>query len=234
MIAIDVGIVNLALIKAKVDDTLWTIHEIMFAQVIDLTSLRHDRVPSQECKLHHSNDIYDRIQHFLQEYQYVFEDESIETILIERQPLGGLCHVEQLLFGHFREKAKLISPNAMHRFFHINHLSYEARKEQTTKITKAWLEPFWQNRERVHDLADALCIMLYYLHTQHTEQKQKQKHDRFQEHNNMLHQKLTETPQSSVEHFFEQFRYSSKTVVHDQPTFDKQAKRTRSVASFLG
>ena len=165
-VGIDVGLVHLALVKAEVEE--YEIKSIIGLELIDLTRLTHTVVPKSECKLFHTNDAYDRISHFLQEYAGFFTD--VDQVRIERQPICGLIHVEQLLFGHFREKAKLISPNAMHKHFGIGHLTYEQRKEKTVIIASPYLKSHheWSKDTdaRLHDMADALCILMYSLHTE--------------------------------------------------------------------
>jgi len=133
----------------------------------------------------------------LQEHADLFV--GVDHVRIERQPLTGLTDVEQLLFGHFRSKARLVSPNSMHRHFHIGHYVYEQRKTQTTRIAEPYLchLPAWQ-RERVHDLADALCIVLFSLHIEGREAEQQR-----------IQQRKAERQQQHVivdDTFFEQFK----------------------------
>ena len=161
-VSIDVGIVNLAVVKAEVHD--FQITKILASHVINLNNLLHQRVSRKDCLLHHSNDVFDKIEHLLQEHGHLFAD--VDHLLIERQPITGLVHVEQILFGKFRSIARLISPNAMHKWLCINHLDYDQRKIETTRVARPYLHmfPSWVETERVHDMADSLCILLYTLH----------------------------------------------------------------------
>jgi hypothetical protein len=55
----------------------------------------------------------------------------------------------------------------MHKHFNINFLTYEWRKVKTVEIADTMLGHFPEYREleRQHDIADALCLLLYWLHT---------------------------------------------------------------------
>jgi hypothetical protein len=205
-LGIDVGILNLAFVKVSVTD--FEIDAVLEACCVNLNELDHRHVPRSQCTLHHSNDVYDKIQHLLQEYPTLFQD--VDQVRIERQPLGGLVHVEQLLFGHFRTKAKLISPNAMHKHFQIRHFDYEGRKVQTTRIATPYLAtfPHWQ-RERVHDLADALCIILFSLHVEKKAHAQKEQTEQIErEWEAKLRRQTEHSPMvGSLTDFFDQFKY---------------------------
>jgi hypothetical protein len=45
--------------------------------------------------------------------------EMADFILIERQPPMGLTAVEQLIFSRWRDKAILVHPRSMHKYFNI-------------------------------------------------------------------------------------------------------------------
>lgn len=213
-VSFDVGLVNLAYVKSKINTSTYTIETILNAKNIDLTNLPHTKVSRENCTLYHSNDVYDRIQHFIQEYEDEFLD--VDKVRIERQPITGLVHVEQLLFGYFRSKSQLISPNSMHKHFGINNLDYDQRKEKTVKIAEPYLENFqgW-DRNRKHDLADALCILLYSLSLE--QQKaiiQKQAMDKIEEEEykkSVAYKKshpMNFATRESTFHFLEQFKYN--------------------------
>ena len=162
-LGIDIGWVNLAFVKIVVNTDTHVIINISEAFCVDLNSLSHQKVSLKDCKLEHSNDAYDKIQHMLQEYKDKFED--VDRVFIERQPIMGMTNIEQLLFGHFRIKATLVSPNAMHKFFKINKFDYETRKSITTKIADPFLKKCldWTSRDRLHDMGDAFCLLIYSL-----------------------------------------------------------------------
>lgn len=207
VISCDVGIINLAFVKAKIEN--FKIVDILDAIVIDLTSIKHVKVNKSECKLFHSNDACDRLNHFFQEYDDLFND--VDILLIERQPITGLVHVEQLIHNKFRSKSLLISPNKMHKWMKINHLDYDQRKQQTTKFADQYLgkcETF-VSRLRKHDMADALCILMFWLHTE------KEKYEKLQKEKEM-EERLNNTLISfkcgtlSVPDFLNSFKFESK------------------------
>jgi hypothetical protein len=60
----------------------------------------------------------------------------------------------------FKEKVILVSPVSMHVHFGMRHLEYEERKERTVAIAEKYIEggiPY----ERKHDIADALCMIVF-------------------------------------------------------------------------
>jgi|TARA_R110002073_G_scaffold181876_1_gene340190 hypothetical protein len=161
IVSIDVGYVNLGLTRATVDECF----NVSFIDVIkiNLRHTRHTRVPACECKIPHTNETCDRIAHFLQEYEPILG--SAETILIERQPIMGLKDVEGLIMSANRSRTILVSPNSMHRFFGISKFTYDERKVQTEKIAEKYVGHMeeYQNLERKHDIADAVCLCLYHV-----------------------------------------------------------------------
>lgn len=166
--SIDVGIVNLALVVAEVEHG--SVSRVVHLDVCDTTKFEHNRVQYDECVLGHTKTTTDRVNHFVQERLPLFQ--RADKVLIERQPLQGLTDVEQVLFMLFRDKAELVSPNAMHKYFQINHLTYEWRKVKTTEIADASFHhlhfPHYFRLQRRHDIADAWCLLLYWLQAQAT------------------------------------------------------------------
>lgn len=158
--AFDVGWSHLAYVIAELQGCHFV--HLVEARLVDLRELRHCVVSQSECTLQHTADCVDRMAHFFQEHDQYFVD--VELVLIERQPPCGLTNVEQLLYQHFRTKAKLIAPRAMHTWMNIQHLSYEQRKRATEKRARPLLQHFsvWHS-PRKHDVADATCLLLYAL-----------------------------------------------------------------------
>lgn len=205
-LGIDVGIINLACVKILVNEKDFSITRILNAFSLNLFEILHAKVKLSECKLHHSNNIYDKITHFLQEYKDEFSD--VDCVCIERQPIGGLVHVEQLLFGHFRSMAKLISPNSMHKFLGIGQLIYDNRKKITSAVAEPYLKDFidWKNKERVHDMGDAFCILLFALHKDQDEHNNKIKKEQCLNQQIAFHDKNI-----TVDTFFNNFKFDEKT-----------------------
>lgn len=162
--SIDVGVINLALVFALVDEK-YTLQRILHAELVDTTVLQHVRVGADVCTLGHSKTMTDRLTHFVQERAPWFE--QCDKVLIERQPPLGLTNVQELLFLLFRAKAELVSPNAMHKHFNINGFTYEGRKQRTVEIATPYLtlHAAYNALDRQHDIADAVCQLLFWLHT---------------------------------------------------------------------
>jgi hypothetical protein len=204
-LSVDVGITNLALVKAIVEN--FEIKSILDAKVINISQIQHCKVPRNQCRLHHSNDVFDKLEHLFQEYAHLFA--NIDFLLIERQPILGLVHVEQLLFGKFRSISRLVSPNAMHKWLGIGHLTYEMRKIETTRVAETFLNQCssWISSGRLHDMADALCILLFTLHVDSVKHQsiadEKARKERMQE-DCPFDENMT------VDDFFEGFRFVQK------------------------
>ena len=156
VIGIDIGYKNLGLVDVSVTDTFEYI--VNDTRRIDLTYIK---CPSS-CTLPHTNEVADLVAHFIQDNQQILDKADI--ILLERQPPGGLTSIETVLLYVFRHKTKLVSPNSMHKHFRIGHLDYEHRKIKTEEITTPYLSAFdgFSNQVRKHDMADAMCLILFY------------------------------------------------------------------------
>ena len=128
---------------------------------IDITKVKHRKVPFCICKLHHDNCIPDYLDHFIQEIQYF---EECDVLIIERQPPVGITNVQDLLFTKFREKVLLISPNSVHKYFELPKGIYELRKEKSEKIAEEYLLNFgtFTNNIRKHDISDAMLMIIFY------------------------------------------------------------------------
>jgi hypothetical protein len=113
--------------------------------------------------------------HLFKKFKYEFD--SIDLILIERQPPTGLVAVEQLIMREYRKKCKLVSPVSMLNFFGILQYEYSERKVHTEKIAMEYLSSLkvFIFNERRHDMADAFCILYYYLSMKRNEYIEKQK-----------------------------------------------------------
>jgi len=59
----------------------------------------------------------------------------------------------------FIDKVILVSPVSMHTHFGMGHLNYEQRKERVESIASRYVTI---EEERKHDIADALCMIVYY------------------------------------------------------------------------
>lgn len=164
IMSIDVGIIHLAIIIAKLDDSWKTDNsdfEIIFCELIDITELNIE-CDNIHCKFYHDKVMCDYIDHLCFKYQKEFE--SADLILIERQPISGLVVVEQLIMHKYRSKTTLISPCSVIKYFGLSNI-YEQRKIQTVEMAHDKLadQKHFIFNERRHDLADAYVILLYYV-----------------------------------------------------------------------
>ena len=157
IVGVDVGYHNLGLVRASINEEYEP--SVNFAKRINLTNIRCQ----PNCHIPHTNEVADLVAHFVEAYRDVLY--SADTILIERQPPGGLTNVESLLVYIFREKIQIISPNKMHKHFMIGHFDYDTRKIKTEEIASLYLTHLesYTTQVRKHDMADAMCLVLYYI-----------------------------------------------------------------------
>ena len=152
--SIDVGRTNFAYVIGTLETAGITITD---AQVLDLGSLRHVRVPFADCQLRHSRSAADLVLHLLQERP---EISSSEVVLIERQPLGGLQDIEQVLCALLGQ-AVLISPRTLHLFLGSGGYDYDGRKVISERYAAHALSRIqgYPEASRRHDMADAYCML---------------------------------------------------------------------------
>lgn len=162
IIGIDVGYHNMALVVTETDEDFNV--TVRSAHLVDITKIPHHRVCMRDCKIPHTNEVADMMAHFIQEYGYLLD--QADTILVERQPPTGLTQIETLLLYLYRDKTLLVSPNAMHSHFGINHFEYDRRKVCTVQIADRYLADLeaYSTETRRHDLADAMCFVLFHVH----------------------------------------------------------------------
>ena len=160
IISIDIGVINMGITKAFVDDDFNI--TFMDAFKVDITRMRHNTVQACDCIIPHTKEVCDRVAH-----------------LIERQPPMGIKDVESLIMSRFRNKTKLISPNKMHKFFNIGKLSYDQRKLFTEEVADIHIGhiPTYYNCIRRHDMADACCICLCFLNSLKREYEKNQRRE---------------------------------------------------------
>jgi hypothetical protein len=159
ILSIDVGIINLGYVFCLVD-TLGSI-TVIDCNKVDITIMRHCNTPFSECDLHHDNCFPDYLEHFFQEYHQMFT--NADLILIERQPILGITNVQDLILNKYRDKALLISPNTIHKYFYMSK-NYNTRKKQSEKITNELLSTNenYNVLIRKHDICDAMLLIIYY------------------------------------------------------------------------
>ena len=164
VLAVDVGIVHLALVDATlgahVVDAVHSVH------LVNLTKLKHTRTKECECALPHTKELGDRLAHFLQEYGHLFA--RADAVLVERQPITGLQSVQMYLHQSYRSKVHLLSPNTMHKFYNMSR-SYQHRKVQAVAIMNSICQQrgfdiaaACAGMPRQHDVADALLLAWWF------------------------------------------------------------------------
>lgn len=137
--------------------------EILDCNRVNITHIKHNKVKFCDCNLRHESCIPDYLDHFIQEYNDMFEHADI--ILLERQPPQGIMNVQDLLFTRFREKVILISPNSIHKYFNMSK-DYDTRKQESENISTLFLNTFrtFNNNIRKHDISDSLLMVIWYYH----------------------------------------------------------------------
>ena len=147
ILAIDIGYHNMGLVLAECGNK--PIIEVEYIKKVSLGDYKYI----------YSNDMVDLVPLFVEDHQTIFDE--AETILIERQPPGGFTNIEILLHYMFKDKVILVSPVSMHTHFGMRHLNYDERKERTVSLAEKFTDidiPY----ERKHDIADAVCMLIYY------------------------------------------------------------------------
>lgn len=174
IISIDIGIYHLGMTLAKVNDN-WTINSIIDVNLINIQELM-EKCCIHSCHLYHEKCLSDYVSHFIEKYKDTFQ--SADVILVEQQPPNGLIAIQELIRTYFRNKTIDVSPVSLHSHFGIGTLDYESRKVATEKIAYTYLSGFknYIFQERKHDMADSLCILLFFLYKKHEEYKVNQLH----------------------------------------------------------
>jgi hypothetical protein len=204
VLSVDIGIEHFGLSVTFLNND-FSIYEIGMIDMINIQKFPHNNVTKKNCKLQHTKSFCDWINHVFQENDLIFE--KADFILIERQPPCGLVGIEQLIFSKWRDKSILISPNSMHKFFNIGMYDYEQRKIKTEEIARDVIIKYskliyeFTSYERKHDIADSICLMLYWIYNKQQEYiiiKRKM------ELNNVCYRNSNLT----LDEYFEQFRYN--------------------------
>jgi len=193
ILAIDIGLIHLALVCATLPDDYLTRKddilkdEITFCDLIDITQLV-SKCKDDDCELYHDKIICDYTMHLFKQYRTLFE--SVDKIIIERQPPFGFVSVQELIMREYRSKSELVSPNAMLKFFDLLHYTYDERKVYTEKIAMDYLgsNKIFIFNERRHDMADGVCLLIYYISNKRSIYRENMREEEFRTINkNFLH-----------------------------------------------
>jgi hypothetical protein len=150
----------------------FTIREVEWFDLIDITTFVHlDEEATKKCHLYHEKTYTDYLEHVFYLHHNLFELST--WILLERQPPQGYVVVEQLIFSKYRNKTILISPNSVHSFFGWTklYLDYDQRKEKSVEIANKYIRKELLDKfgtfVRQHDIADTICMVVYWCHKSH-------------------------------------------------------------------
>jgi len=208
VLSIDVGVRHLGISVSALDSD-YNLLEIIWIDLIDITEFIHNfGTEKKHCKLYHEKTFCDWLEHTFQENQHFFD--QADYVLIERQPPMGFVVVEQLIFSKFRDKAILIHPSSMHKYFSMGDLDYDQRKDRVTKIAKMKIQdPILLEQidyyDRPHDIADSICIMLFWANkTQKLHLEEKRKREIM---TRRMSSKLKVGVNISIEDWFENHKY---------------------------
>jgi hypothetical protein len=193
VLSIDIGIQHLGLSMNLLNHD-YTFKEVLWIDMIDISnySKLHRYVSCEDCQLYHTRTFTDWVEHLVQENEEFFE--AADVVLIERQPPTGFVAIEQLLFSKFRKKAHLIHPRNVHSYLNFHGLDYEKRKELSVKIANRIMPDKYKDQllyyERHHDIADSICMTLYWKEKKHKEWKRKMNLKKAQEDFGDIFEKL--------------------------------------------
>jgi hypothetical protein len=205
ILCIDIGVINLGL-SVVIADREYNFIDIVGVDLVDMTTFLHrEGTTIKNCCLYHERTFTDWLEHVFLFFKEVFD--GVDLILIELQPPQGFKAVEQLIFSKYRHKSYLVHPRSVHSFFSIGKLDYEQRKDAVEVIARKHLNGIDVLKEfnsffRKHDIADSICIGLYWLNKANKEYMIEQK--RIQVNKSQL---FVENKVMTTEQWFEQFRY---------------------------
>ncbi len=145
ILSIDVGIINFAF-------TFWNCEKLIDFEKIDITNFIKEN--EKKCIAIYMKNLFEKISYF----------KEANSIIIERQPFSGIIAVQEIILSKFYDKCILISPIKMHKYFDIDHLDYDHRKMKTIEIASPYIhdKDKYKKLIRKHDIADSVCIYLYW------------------------------------------------------------------------
>jgi hypothetical protein len=186
ILSIDIGIIHFSFVGCVVDTTYKLfISNIYVCKLINITELPTE-CNDPKCDLYHDKLICDYMSHLFKKYGKYFEEADL--ILVERQPLTGITSVQDIILFKYRHKCKLICPNTFHNYYQIGDFNREQRKEFFVKYATPYLSKFksFCFNIRKHDMADAFCIMYYFLKIKENEYNIKKYHDNITEKHKLI------------------------------------------------
>ena len=175
VLCIDIGINNMGMAALIYDKITYIFKEVVGIDLVDITVFQHKE--GNDCSLKHTRTFTDWMEHVFQFYNEVFD--NVDKIIIERQPPFGFVAAEQLIYSKYRDKCDLISPNSVHKHFNMTRLSYEERKIKSVEcaiknITNINIIHEFNSLTRQHDVADAICMGIFWIFKQHSKYLEEQ------------------------------------------------------------
>jgi hypothetical protein len=163
IVSVDIGLPHFAFVACicVLEEHVWWIKSIHSYHMFDIRQFTCGGY--LECHLSHEKCAVDYVAHLEKNYP-VFK--QADCILVEQQPPRGLMGIQECLHYTFRKTVKMVAPRSIHAAFGILKYTYEQRKEWTTAFATSYLSLFHlnlQDYDRKHDIADALCQLVYYL-----------------------------------------------------------------------
>jgi len=200
ILSIDIGVIHFGISMSLVNKD-YTLKEVIWVDNINITNYKHSKCKYSECKLHHTKTFCDWIEHLIQEHYDYFE--GADVILLEKQPPQGFVAVEQLIYAKYRHKTYLISPNSVHKYLNFKGLDYEMRKKLSEKVADRVLSQELIEKtkryDRRHDIADTICMLLFFLSKKREEYQKQERIKRLES--------LKDIDGLSVMEKLEKFRY---------------------------
>jgi hypothetical protein len=196
--SVDVGVSNFAFVKCEVEEN--EIVRVLLAERLDLAVVGACGDPACSLRVH-GKTASSRLLHLTRDRPEIL---SCDLLLVEQQPIVGMKDVEQTLCALATSDVKLISPRSMHAHFRIGNLSYKERKKETVEIASPLIAAFL-TEARKHDMADAMCILMYYLHGRRVDAEEKARAQESMEHVDTI---LQGRGYKSLSTFLDQFRFA--------------------------
>lgn len=166
IISIDVGYTNLAIVRAKVSVE----DEYMHIEDAHLINLKRVKCGDRNCVFARGDtNATHKIIHCMSKFDF----SDIDKVLIERQPPGWGCGIEQAIcmyltctYPHKKEFVHLISPNACHAHFSMSSEKAHRRTQVVEMMQEhaTHLDAWIQAKEKDH-IADACMFVRFFVET---------------------------------------------------------------------
>lgn len=170
--SIDIGLVAMGICLAKVDSKTLTIKKLLRYENINLIHLTSKTCKALKCVYQNQNTISHYIHHFFKKFRYIYFNEKIRVILVERQPITFFSSIEQLIQFKYPNRVKLVSPTTLGKY--LGTLGLERAEKKRISIENAkknFSEEQLQTITLIHDFCDAINYIEIYLLDQKNKQE---------------------------------------------------------------